>query len=284
MGDQMAGQDNVAPVIIKRKKVIKGGGHHGGAWKVAYADFVTAMMAFFMLMWLLNATTEKQRKGIADYFNPTIAVSRVSGGGKDMFNGDSLFSEGALAQSGTGATGNQPSKEDRGRSETGPENAAGLAAEKKALDQVKIALTAQGGESMMMTRMLRHVITKVTDEGLVVEIFDLPDDPLFEEGTADPRDQTLKIAALLSEVFKLTENQIAVNGYVRTLPITLKDNPNWELSTARAQAMRQLLESYQTPTERVARVTGNADRKPATQDPTAVRNNRLEVILLRKFR
>mgnify|MGYP000034516516 FL=1 len=279
----MAGQSDVAPVIIKRKKVIKGGGHHGGAWKVAYADFVTAMMAFFMLMWLLNATTEKQRKGIADYFNPTIAVSRVSGGGKDMFSGDSLFVEGALAQTGTGATGNQPSKEDRGRSETGPQTSAGVA-EQKVLDQVKTALTAQGGESMTMKRLLSHVISRVTDEGLVVEIFDVPDDPLFEEGTANPRDQTLKIAALLSEVFGLAQNQIAVNGYVRTLPITLKDNPNWELSTARAQAMRQMLEANKTPLDRVARISGNADRKPATQDLTAVRNNRLEVILLRKFR
>ena len=71
--NKMVGK-NLAPVIIKRKKVIASGGHHGGAWKVAYADFVTAMMAFFMLMWLLNATTEKQRKGLADYFHPTIAV------------------------------------------------------------------------------------------------------------------------------------------------------------------------------------------------------------------
>ena len=77
----MAAQGNAAPVIIKRKKVFQGGGHHGGAWKVAYADFVTAMMAFFLLMWLLNATTEKQRKGISDYFNPTIPVNRISGGG-----------------------------------------------------------------------------------------------------------------------------------------------------------------------------------------------------------
>lgn len=75
----MAAQSNAAPIIIKRKKVVGGGGHHGGAWKVAYADFVTAMMAFFMLMWLLNATTEKQRKGIADYFTPTVAINRVSG-------------------------------------------------------------------------------------------------------------------------------------------------------------------------------------------------------------
>ena len=74
-----------APIIIKRKKVIAGDGHHGGAWKVAYADFVTAMMAFFMLMWLLNATTEQQRKGIADYFSPTIPINRVSGGGSPMW-------------------------------------------------------------------------------------------------------------------------------------------------------------------------------------------------------
>lgn len=91
---------NLAPVIIKRKKVIASGGHHGGAWKVAYADFVTAMMAFFMLMWLLNATTEKQRKGLADYFHPTIAVSRISVGGDGMLSGDSLFSEEVLEHQG----------------------------------------------------------------------------------------------------------------------------------------------------------------------------------------
>src|SRR6056297_3268960 len=77
----MATDRNVPPVIIKRKKVVAEGGHHGGAWKVAYADFVTAMMAFFLLMWLLGATTEQQRKGIADYFNPTLPLDRVSGGG-----------------------------------------------------------------------------------------------------------------------------------------------------------------------------------------------------------
>ena len=94
--------DQPAPIIIKRKKVIAAG-HHGGAWKVAYADFVTAMMAFFLLMWLLGATTEKQRKGIADYFNPTIPVNKVSGGGDGAFGGDSIFSENSLAQNGTGA-------------------------------------------------------------------------------------------------------------------------------------------------------------------------------------
>ena len=281
----MAGQGNAAPVIIKRKKVIQGGGHHGGAWKVAYADFVTAMMAFFMLMWLLNATTEKQRKGIADYFNPTIAIARVSGGGAGMLQGDSLLSEQTLAQMGTGASSVHPTDAKQATGEgVGKGDAAAAAAEKKAMDAVQVALTATGGESMTMQRLLRHVVTKVTDEGLVVEIFDLPDEPLFEDGTATPSGQTEKIAALLSEVMTLAQNQIAVNGYVRTLPITLKDNPNWELSSARAQAMRQMLESSKTPPERIARISGHADRKPATQDTTAVRNNRIEVILLRSFR
>ncbi|HHD78961.1 MAG TPA: chemotaxis protein MotB, partial [Epsilonproteobacteria bacterium] len=97
----MSAQSN-APIIIKKVKKVSGGGHHGGAWKVAYADFVTAMMACFMLMWLLNATTEKQRKGIADYCSPTIPIMRASGGGDGAFGGDSVFTSETLAHSGTG--------------------------------------------------------------------------------------------------------------------------------------------------------------------------------------
>lgn len=89
----MSADSNLAPVIIKRKKVVQGGGHHGGAWKVAYADFVTAMMAFFMLMWLLNATTEQQKAGLADYFTPTIPIVTTSGGGDGAFGGHSIFTE-----------------------------------------------------------------------------------------------------------------------------------------------------------------------------------------------
>ncbi|MEQ1930871.1 MAG: flagellar motor protein MotB [Parvularculaceae bacterium] len=92
------------PIIIKKRRGKKGGeAHHGGAWKVAYADFVTAMMAFFLLMWLLNATTEEQRKGLADYFNPSIPISRISGGGADALNGSSVFSDDDLARDGAGA-------------------------------------------------------------------------------------------------------------------------------------------------------------------------------------
>ena len=284
MGVGMAGQSNAAPVIIKRKKIIQGGGHHGGAWKVAYADFVTAMMAFFMLMWLLNATTEKQRKGIADYFNPTIPVNRISGGGDGAFGGDSIFSEQTLTKSGTGASDRQSTDDDKARGDTGSTEAESAAAEKRVLAQVEQALTARGGESMTMQRLLRHVVTRVTDEGLVIEVFDLPGAALFIDESAEPSGQTRKIAALLGEVLRLAENQIAVNGHVRSYPITLIDNPTWDLSTARAQAMRALLESYDLPTGRMARVTGNADRKPAAADAMAIRNNRIEIVLLRKDR
>src|ERR1700709_2946262 len=83
-------------VIIKRNEFIEGGGHHGGAWKVAYADFVTAMMAFFLLMWLLNATTEDQRRGLADYFSPNNLMSHASSGTGQPFGGHTAFDQGAL--------------------------------------------------------------------------------------------------------------------------------------------------------------------------------------------
>ena len=281
----MAGQGNAAPVIIKRKKVVQGGGHHGGAWKVAYADFVTAMMAFFMLMWLLNATTEKQRKGIADYFNPTIPVNRVSGGGDGAFGGDSTFTENTLAQNGTGATAAHPTDSNQARGETGNAEAeGGTTAENEALAEVEQALTAKGGESMTMERLLRHVVTRVTDEGLVIEVFDIEDAPLFDAETAEPTATTREIAALLAEVLGLATNDISVNGHVRSYPVTLRKDPSWDLSTERAQALRQLLEGSTLPTTRIARVTGHANRKPATADPTALRNNRIEIILLRRNR
>ncbi len=103
--------DNI--IIVKKKKGGHGHAHHGGAWKVAYADFVTAMMAFFLLMWLLNATTESQRKGIADYFDPTIPISRVSGGGSDMFAGSSIFAKERLARNGTGGTASKLAAADK---------------------------------------------------------------------------------------------------------------------------------------------------------------------------
>ncbi|MDO9524899.1 MAG: flagellar motor protein MotB [Gemmobacter sp.] len=273
----MAGPGNAAPVIIKRKKVISGGGHHGGAWKVAYADFVTAMMAFFLLMWLLNATTEKQRKGLADYFNPTVPISRISGGGEGAFGGDSVFSEDTMTKSGLGASNQRATESNAARGESG----ADAAAEAKLAQDLQQALRARGGESMTMERLLRHVVTKVTDEGLVVEVFDLDDSPLFVGDGGVPTPVLRELAQVVSEVFSLAVNEIAVQGHVKNYPITLIDNPAWDLSSERAQAMRVLVVETGLQPGRMQRIAGFADRKPVTSEPMAERNNRLEVILLR---
>ena len=282
----MAGQGNAAPVIIKRKKIIQGGGHHGGAWKVAYADFVTAMMAFFMLMWLLNATTEKQRKGIADYFNPTIPINRISGGGDGAFGGDSVFSEQTLTQNGTGASMQRPTDSELARGATGAEaaDAEAKATEAKELTEVEQKLMARGGESMTMEQLLSHVVTRVTDEGLVIEIFDQPGATLFDAETAEPSVLLRELTTVLTDVLKISTNEIAVNGYVNTRPIVLIDNPVWELSASRAQSMRKLMEQVGMRSDRMQRVTGYADKEPITTDPTAIRNNRIEIVLLRRDR
>lgn len=146
------------------------------------------------------------------------------------------------------------------------------------------ALLARGGESNTMEQLLRHVVTRVTDEGLVIEVFDLPDAPLFRDESAEPTEVIEAVAGLLAEVLGLTTNEIAVNGHLRAYPVTLIDNPVWDLSADRAQVVRTLLEGAGIPPERVQRISGFADRKPATEDPTAQRNNRIEVILLRRDR
>ena len=160
----------------------------------------------------------------------------------------------------------------------------GRGAEDTQLKKLQSALEGKGGESMTMESLLNHVVTKVTDEGLVIEIFDLDAAPLFAPDSTEPT-QTLKdIAALVSDVIGVAENRIAVDGYVRSYPVMMINNPTWELSADRSQTMRALLESAGTDGARIARVSGHADRKPVTADPAAVRNNRIEVVLLRKDR
>ena len=282
----MANTTTVAPVIIKRKKIIAGGGHHGGAWKVAYADFVTAMMAFFMLMWLLNATTEKQRKGIADYFSPSIPVNRISGGGDGAFGGNSVFSEESQSQNGTGATDANPTEGRQAMGQTGVDAAdkSRSQAEAQTLKDIAANLLGKGGESPTMARALQHVVTRVTDEGLIVEIFDLPDDPLFEDGSEVPKPILSDIATMLADVFALVTNGIAIQGHVRSYPIVLVKTPIWDLSTNRALVMRSMLQAAAIPTERFQRVAGMADRQLAVRNPMAGRNNRIEMILLRTNR
>ncbi|WBU56332.1 flagellar motor protein MotB [Paracoccus sediminicola] len=250
----MATKNSNAPIIIKRITAAPEGGHHGGAWKVAYADFVTAMMAFFLLMWLLNATTEKQRQGLADYFSPTVVRTASGTGGEGETRGDA--------------------------------KGASLPAEDRS-DPVEVLkrhiqdeLEGLGGESMQMKNLLRHVVTRVTDEGLVIELGDLADAPLFEAETAQPTLILRELSRVIARVLSRTTNQIAIAGHVRSYPAVLAQSPVWNLSNKRADELRVLLEQARFPDQRVQRVTGHADRMATPANPAAVSNNRLEVILL----
>ncbi len=279
----MSAQSN-APIIVKRKKIVAGGGHHGGAWKVAYADFVTAMMAFFMLMWLLNATTEKQRKGIADYFNPTIPINRISGGGEGSFGGTNIFAEQVLAQNGTGATQSKPSEEFQARGDSGRDDsdtADDKGPEDAALREIEEALTGRSGESLVSDDLLEHIVTRVTDDGLIVELFDTPRAALFEPGTDTPTELGTRLSEVVAGLFALVPNRVAIEGHVAAVPVIVVENRVWDLSGDRARRMRMLLEAGGLAPDRLRRITGHADRAPVLPDKTAPRNNRLEVILLR---
>ncbi len=243
-------------IIIKRGGACEEAGHHGGAWKVAYADFVTAMMAFFLLMWLLNATTEKQRAGLADYFNPTI-VQQPGASGDGVDEGVRHAVQQDLPDS-----MNAADFEDVAR-------------------QIQSQLTGTGAESMQMTNVLRHVVTRMTDEGLVIELSDLTDEPLFVEDTAQPQPALEELAAIIARVLARTRNDLAISGHVRSFPEVLKSSPVWALSDARAHTVRNLLERAGLPERRIQRVSGYADRKNRSGNPMDPANNRIEVILLR---
>ena len=260
-----------APIIIKRKKVVQAG-HHGGAWKVAYADFVTAMMAFFLLMWLLGATNEKQRKGIADYFNPTIPINKVSGGGDGAFGGDSVFTEATLAAQGTGAAITLAGD---ARDDGEPGEITTRAEEREAFRSIDAALNGRGGESFVSNLLSRHIVTRLSDEGLVVEVFAAPGAPLFDY---DNQPTEVLDAALLpvAEAFRFVTNNVAIEVHVTT------DTPAaWPVSTRRADAIRSRLSEIGLVPGRVERMTGYGHSDPVMRDGTLPRNSRLKLILLR---
>lgn len=257
--------DKTAPTIIKRKKHVVASGHHGGAWKVAYADFVTAMMAFFLMMWLLNATTEDQRKGLADYFSPSIPISRESGGGDNPLNGSSVMSAETL--------NGQPVEGDL------IEGAAEKADAE--LEEIAKQFDASSGESQVADELLEHINVRITDEGLIVDIFDLPGATLFFGESDDPTPLMAELIEVVDEIFALARNAIAVNGHVRTEPVVRRDSDPWALSTARAERARRMLVEGHTDPARLQRLGGFADGSNIHPDRMDIRNNRIELILLR---
>ena len=276
------------PTIIKRKKVYKADGHHGGAWKVAYADFVTAMMAFFLLMWLLNATTEEQRKGIADYFNPTIPISRISGGGSDALNGSSIFAENTYAKMGTGAnrkeTVENPAYGDGKTTETETQTVdqktlAQEAEEKQIADELQSLKESLSEESRQLSE---HLMIKMSPEGIVLEITDSESTPLFPLGRSEPSETMMQLIDVVAEAFGEFDNDIKIVGHTdshRFRNGAVYDN--WNLSADRANAARRLLSRAGIPGERIREVSGKADTDPLVQnDPQAAQNRRISITIL----
>jgi chemotaxis protein MotB len=267
------------PIIIRRKKVYKADGHHGGAWKVAYADFVTAMMAFFLLMWLLNATTEEQRKGLADYFNPTIPISRISGGGSDALNGSSIFTEETLARKGTGAS--------QERSVESMATKPVLTAAETEAQQQAIAANLQALKDSMGEKnhqISEHLLIKMSPEGIVLELVDSESTPLFPVGRSQPSDLLIELLDMVSDSFLSFENDIKIVGHTdnrRYRNDAIYDN--WNLSADRANTARRLLERSGITRDRIREVSGKADTDPlVTDNPAAAQNRRISITILTK--
>ncbi|MDB5695009.1 MAG: flagellar motor protein [Sphingomonas bacterium] len=279
---------NQPPKIVIVKKIIEGGhgAHHGGAWKVAYADFVTAMMAFFLLLWLLGATTEKQRKGIADYFAPTIIDTRALGmGGSGLFGGESVLSdqkigekagrssEQGLATPVTGAGGNKPGTGDKGslRNE-----------DRKNFERMRGDVQKAMQASTELRKLAPQVKFVMTTEGMRIDLVDNADYSMFALGTTALAPEASALIGRIATAITGTGNTIMIRGHTDAVPWgDPRAMNNWMLSSGRAEATRRRLALGGIAEPRFARIEGVADREPMVKDaPTDPRNRRVAITLL----
>lgn len=289
-------------IIIK--KIKKGGhGHHGGAWKIAYADFVTAMMAFFLLMWLLNATEAENLAGLADYFAPTVGIKGQMGIG--FRGGKSALSKGIGADKNTNrgiVFGGVPAgpvvkvaeKIEISTDEPDAEKIAVMIGgaekseeqqkeEKDKLAEIEKALENYVKEIANETGAKEMIDLINTPEGLEIQIRDTAGESMFEGTTADLRPKTKMALQKMSEIISKLPNYISITGHTNSVPVKGRENyGNWELSADRANATRRfLLESGVQP-EQISRVIGKSDNEPLdVKQPEAPVNSRISIVLLR---
>ncbi|MCW2412458.1 MULTISPECIES: flagellar motor protein MotB [unclassified Sphingobium] len=269
------------PIIVK--KIIDGGhgGHHGGAWKVAYADFVTAMMAFFLLMWLLGATTEKQRKGLADYFTPTLVQMKMdSAGSSGMFGGDSLVSKENYPT--TGGQGNLAitiPRDATGTKDVGGEDLKNQ--DRQKFEKLKQELEQKLERTEALRKLRKHVRFTETLEGLRIDLVDEADFAMFAIGTDKLVPEARALLSQVAEAVSEVPNDVIVRGHTDALPYAAGRNMNnWLLSSSRAEATRAVLAQGGIGGDRFARIEGVADREPFVADNRYdPRNRRMSVIL-----
>jgi chemotaxis protein MotB len=248
-------------VIIIKKKGHHKHAHHGGAWKVAYADFVTAMMAFFLVMWLV-AQSPQVKSGIGQYFRDPGAFSE---GGR-----------GVLPGSDSGTTGGgQPMGSPREVANPNVEEA------KRALERAAEHL--RQAIQLKFAEVQERVEITVTDEGLRIELREAPDDGFFSSGSAGMKPDTEKILAVISHELAALPNKIAVEGHTDSRPFGSGNQyTNWELSSDRANAARRVLERSGVKSKQLEGVRGFADTRLRTADkPMDAGNRRISIIVRR---
>jgi chemotaxis protein MotB len=285
------------PIVIKKVKKGGGHGHHGGAWKVAYADFVTAMMAFFLLMWLINTTSPEQKRGIADYFAPA-SVSESTSGSGGILGGTSLGDSGAKSDGSQSvieqlAPEAPQEAEEAGKSErTGDaggkaeaDKAVQSAAAKKEADDFSSAAQSlrQAMQDMPeLAELSKQVLVDQTPEGLRIQLVDQEGRSMFESGSARPNDRARLLLRAVARVVNQLHNRVTVSGHT-SATVGKPTGDDWALSAARANASRSVLQEAGIDPDRIYQVAGKANSDPLfPDDPTLPGNRRIAIVLLRE--
>jgi len=280
----MAGDSKkLQPIIIKR---VKKGGHvaHGGAWKIAYADFVTAMMAFFLLMWLLGSTTDGDKKGIADYFQSPLKIAMAGGSG----SGDSnsvLKGGGESLTSTVGQVKKGDVEAQRNTINLHKLKAEQVRAEIARLEDLKQEIQQKLQSNEKLKEVSSQIRLDMTRDGLRIQIVDDQNRPMFASGSAViapyMKDLLHEIGAVLTEV----PNRLTLEGHTDAQPFPGGDRgySNWELSADRANASRRELIAGGLADDRVLRVQGLASSQPFDEkDPLAPTNRRISIIVMNR--
>jgi len=275
--------DSQRPIIVRRIK--KGGhGHHGGAWKIAYADFVTAMMAFFLLMWLLGSTAKGDLKGISEYFKTPLRValsggsgagdasSVVKGGGKDLSR-----------KAGQVERTNTPAKKKIINLEAA--KAEAIRQERVKLEELKSKLNNKIESQGALKQFKNQIKIDITAEGLRIQIADEKNRPMFSSGSAVLQPYTKEILAEISSVLNAVPNSISLSGHTDAAPYSGGDRgySNWELSADRANACRRELVAGGIDTGKILRVVGLGSAVLFDKnDPLNPINRRISIIVMNK--
>lgn len=294
------------------KKIKKGGGHHGGAWKVAYADFVTAMMAFFLLLWLLNVTTDEQKDAITNYFDPTHPkVSDSTSGAGGVLGGLSVATKGAQVSNVQPISPQKPTKTRpslRGKPDSKPspekknieadpskakseeelkkeaEEKKKAAEEQNRFDDAKSRIENKIQEIPQLAAMAENLIVDMTPEGLRIQIVDSEGKSMFAIGSAEMYQETQLLVGSVTEIIKELPNDISIRGHTDAAAYAEGATyTNWELSADRANATRRIIKQFGLPEERIDNVIGKADTDHYIDDnPLDARNRRISIILLKE--